>query len=713
MVVKIKGNFRKIIYSSNNFYVVSFKLFPNQNELKSSLEISNKKNSINVILKENDIDLFLDYEIEVEVVKTNTKYKINYFLKNKEIIILNEENAIIKFLSSSLFPGISTKTANKIVSKIGTDFIQNIDKYEKDLLELIGPKRTNVIVEGILNTSEFNELSKIFIKNNLSLSVLDLIKKEIKKDVTTFLKTNVYEIINYNQNIDFIELDKIAKHFSSNYSEDISNEYLILLVILNTENRGSTINEVQKIFNLVNQYKKMEINEFKKYLKNLFDKEQIIIQENNKSMISSNLIYRKEQYITNFVKKLSNQKNNYKFDESKLIFEFADEHQQKAILNSLKNSISIITGSPGTGKTFIANFILKNLKKMNIKNIELLAPTGKSATQLSYSTKKEAKTFHSFLKWNERSFDINENNPSNVEVIIVDEFSMIDINLFYSLLKGTPRLKHLIIFGDSNQLPSIGPGRLLNDFINSKKIVTTELTKIYRQDEGSIISQNLFLIKDGKYPNFNNKESILVDIDSFNIEDIFIYFENEKNVFDFQILSPMYNGEHGINNINRICQNYLNKNKKVLFTIDNQNFYKDDKVIQIENIVIKNVFNGDLGLIKEVEFDDQKDIKKICVLFNDDRMVEYSHSEFKKSIKLAYAISVHKFQGSECSIIISIFSKDHLVMLSRKLFYTAYSRAKKKVIVISTKELIDYSIKNDSSTNRLSNIQNLIQQDND
>lgn len=712
MVVKIKGNFRKIIYSSNNFYIVSFKLFPNQNELKSSLEISSKKNSINVILKEYDIDLFLDYEIEIEVVKTNTKYKINYFLKNKEIIILNEENAIIKFLSSSLFPGINIKTANKIVSKIGIDFIQNIDKYEKDLLELIGTKRTNVIFEGILNTSEFNELSKIFIKNNLSLSILDLIKKEIKKEVTSFLKTNVYEIINYNHNIDFIELDKIAKHFSSNYSEDISNEYLILLVILNIENRGSTINEVQKIFNLVNQYKKIEINEFKKYLKNLFDKEQIILQT-NKSMISSNLIYKKEQRITNFIKKLSKQKNNYKFDETKLIFEFADEHQQKAILNSLRNSISIITGSPGTGKTLIVNFILKNLKKMNIKNIELLAPTGKSATQLSYSTKKEAKTFHSFLKWNERAFDINENNPSNVEVVIADEFSMIDINLFDSLLKGAPRLKHLIIVGDSNQLPSIGPGMLLNDFINSKKIITTELTKIYRQDEGSIISQNLFLIKDGNYPNFNSKESILVDIDSFNIEDIFIYFKNEENIFDFQILSPMYEGEHGINNINRICQNYLNKNKEVLFTIDNQNFYKDDKVIQIENIVIKNVFNGDLGLIKEVEFDDQKNIKKIYVLFNDNRMIEYLYNEFKKSIKLAYAISVHKFQGSECSKIIFVFSKDHLVMLSRKIFYTAYSRAKKKVIVISTKELIDYSIKNNSDTNRLSNIQNLIQQDDD
>ncbi|MBR3832670.1 MAG: ATP-binding domain-containing protein [Mycoplasmataceae bacterium] len=288
---------------------------------------------------------------------------------------------------------------------------------------------------------------------------------------------------------------------------------------------------------------------------------------------------------------------------------------------------------------------------------------------------------------------------------------MIDINLFYALLIACPKLKQIIIVGDKDQLPPIGPGFLLNDFILSKKIPLTVLEKIYRQNEGSLISKNSFLIKDSKLPIFDEKESILINLNSTDdIENIVIsvfkkYLENNKDLNEFQILIPMYNFSTGIDNINLLIQNYINRNNEVLFVSNSKKFYKFDKVIQLENEIDKNVFNGEIGKIIDIRLDeDTNQLSSILIEFSNSKIIEYSQSEFNKNIKLAYAISIHKFQGSECLETLLIFSKEHQSMFSKKLFYTAYTRARKKVILISTIENVKKCLENDKDSVRTCNI---------
>ncbi|MBR2849004.1 MAG: AAA family ATPase [Mycoplasmataceae bacterium] len=713
MNVKIKGRFRKIIYSNkSNFHVLSFKIFPNQVEQKNDLQISENLNSINVISRTLDLDLTLDYEIELNVeIKNNSKYKISYYLVNKEIFVSNEKESLIRYLSSSLFKGISSKTATKLVEQIGLDFINDIQKYEEKIVNVIGSKKTKIILEGINQNNEFNEIYKIFLDKNFSTSIFNIINNQKTQNIKSFLEKNIFDLINDNLDLNFLDLDQIALYFYKDYSLDISNQYLILFETFRLENEGSTINKIENIFLKVNQYRSISIENFKKYLINLYKEEKIIIHQDKES-ITSKKIFEKEKFIVDQILKISKQKLNSKIDlDNLIILETLDDVQKNSIISALSNSISIITGGPGTGKTLLIDLIIKNLEKLNIKKIELLAPTGKAADQITKRTNRLAKTIHSFLKWNKTEFEINQKNPSNVEVIIIDEFSMIDINLFYALLIACPKLKQIIIVGDKDQLPPIGPGFLLNDFILSKKIPLTVLEKIYRQNYGSLISKNSFLIKDSKLPIFDEKESILINLNSTDdIENIVIsvfkkYLENNKDLNEFQILIPMYNFSTGIDNINLLIQNYINRNNEVLFVSNSKKFYKFDKVIQLENEIDKNVFNGEIGKIIDIHLDkNTNQLSSILIEFSNSKIIEYSQSEFNKNIKLAYAISIHKFQGSECLETLLIFSKEHQSMFSKKLFYTAYTRARKKVILISTIDNIKKCLKNDKDSIRTCNI---------
>lgn len=713
MNTKIKGNFKKIIYSNNNFNVYSFKLFSDQNYAKTLLQIDDSSNYINVISPTTDIDLTLDYEVEIKLeIRNNAKYKYSYYVISKEIIIPNHDDALIRFLSSTLFKGISMKTAEKLVTKLGNNFINDIENYEQEIKEIIGDKKTKILFDGIKNKDEKNQVSKEFIENNFSMSILSFISNKTKK-IKEFLETKVFSLIEEDVEFNFIDIDKIAKFYLKDYSNDLSNQMLIFYSIISLEKEGSTINDLESIYNYSQTLTLMNIDSFKIYIKKLFDNKKIIIHNSKKSLTTAKM-YEKEKYIVKKLEQIKNNNLNRKIEIEHLYKNNLDDVQLKALVNSLSNSISIITGGPGTGKTLLIDLIIKNLSNIKIKNVEVLAPTGKAATQISYRTNHNAKTFHSFLKWNEKTFEVNEMNPSDAKVIIIDEFSMININLFYSLLIACPFIEQLIIVGDKDQLPPIGPGYLLNDLIESNKFLINRLEKVYRQSEGSLIAKNSILIKNGQMLNFDNKESILINMQDIaktkkiienNIDE---HLENNDDLLDHQILIPMYGGLFGIDNINEICQNHLFKDQKTLFILNGKSFFRNDKVIQLENINDKNIFNGEIGLIKDVIFNIKKEIESILVEFSFGKVIEYTASEFNKYTKLAYAISIHKFQGSECSTIILILSKEHYSMLSKKLFYTAYTRARKNILIISTKEIIDYCINNDEDSTRNTNILKLL-----
>ena len=224
MNVKIKGNFKRIIYAGNNFNVFSFKLFPNQNNEKSVLDISNNSNYINVISQTRDIDLTLDYEIDIKIeTKNHSKYKYNYWVESKNIIIPNEKEGVIKFLSSSLFKGINEKSATKLVDQIGFDFLEKVNEYEGEIIKILGNKKGQIIIDGINNKNEFNELSKEFLMNNFSMLILNLINSKTKQ-IKKFLESEIFFLINETVDVDFLELDKIAKYYLKDYSLSNSND---------------------------------------------------------------------------------------------------------------------------------------------------------------------------------------------------------------------------------------------------------------------------------------------------------------------------------------------------------------------------------------------------------------------------------------------------------------------------------------------------------
>ena len=396
--------------------------------------------------------------------------------------------------------------------------------------------------------------------------------------------------------------------------------------------------------------------------------------------------------------------------------------QKKAIKKALTNRISIITGGPGTGKTTIINSIVKlymrihNLNYKDVINeIALLAPTGRAAKKISDSTGLPAMTIHRYLKWNKEKneFQINEYNKNPHKLIIVDETSMIDTCLFDSLLKGIKHNITLVLVGDANQLPSVGPGLILNDLIESDLFTHTILETIYRQSDNSYIP---ILAKEIKEHNLS--EDFTRQTDDYNFlfasglaikETIrkICLMSKEKGLTedDIQILAPMYKGENGIDNLNILLQGIFNpkdESKKEI-KVGDIIYREHDKVLQLVNDPDNNIFNGDIGYISNISIVMAPKKKEILTINFDGNEVLYNREDLI-NIKHAYAITIHKSQGSEFAHVIMPISKAYFKMLYNKLIYTGVSRAKKSLIIIGEKESFIMATNNDYSTNRKTNL---------
>ena len=395
-----------------------------------------------------------------------------------------------------------------------------------------------------------------------------------------------------------------------------------------------------------------------------------------------------------------------------------NEEQKNAIKGALENRISIITGGPGTGKTTIINAIVKLYIKMNnlnphdvISDIALLAPTGRASKKMSESTGLGAMTIHRYLKWNKEKneFQINEFNKNSQKLIIVDETSMIDTYLFTSLLKGIKHNIQLVFVGDSNQLPSVGAGLILNDLIDSAYFNHYPLSRIYRQSDNSYIPVLAKEIKDCELSssfvtqkddyNFlpakgNNIKEMIRKICQMSIDKGL----DEQSI---QILAPMYKGENGIDNLNVILQelfNPPNQDKKEI-KVGEVIYRVNDKVLQLTNSFDDNVYNGDIGYIKEIKTITEPRKKEVFIIDFDGNKVEYKKEDLIM-IRHAYAISIHKSQGSEFPHVIMPVSRGYYKMLYNKLMYTGVSRAKKSLVIIGEQESFVMAVKNNYSKER-------------
>jgi exodeoxyribonuclease V alpha subunit len=390
-------------------------------------------------------------------------------------------------------------------------------------------------------------------------------------------------------------------------------------------------------------------------------------------------------------------------------------NQKEAVTKAISSKLHIITGGPGTGKSTITNAIL-HITSILTQKILLAAPTGRAAKRMSEITKRKASTIHSLLEYDFKAsggFKRNRDNPLDCDLMIIDEASMIDTFLMYSLLKALPDHARVIFVGDIHQLPSVGPGNVLKDMITSLTLSVTTLKEIFRQAAGSHIITNAHRVNNGMFPSlYNGQNSDFFFIECQENEDVLntiikLVSQRLPNRYgfnpaqDIQVLAPMKKGLIGTEHLNQSLQTILNPKEQALFR-NGQKFQVGDKVMQIRNDYQKEVFNGDIGYILQIDNEEQQ----VLIQFEDKEVI-YDYVDLDE-LMLAYAISIHKFQGSECPCVVIPVHTSHFMLLHRNLLYTGITRGKKLVVLVGTKKALAIAVKKDDVQKRYTSLHNAL-----
>ncbi|MGL5308799.1 MAG: ATP-dependent DNA helicase [Metamycoplasmataceae bacterium] len=706
-MISLKGKFVRYIYQNaeNDFSVAIFKPDSEYKINEGSISLSTP----NITISMRNINISINKLCIIHIVASKSaKYQDSFELVSIEENIIDSNSAAIDYLSSKKFKNITKSIATKIIDSFGIDFLNKPENYLDELKKIISEKKMVLLIEQINNQKIYQKIQETFVRNNLSMRLLYIVEKKYQdEELLKFLETDIYSVLDWEENVNFFDVDNVAEIFLKGFSNEIRLDKYINWSLINLSfSTGSTVFEIKNLYYSIARAFGMTKDEFLDSISRLINQE-IVILSIDKRSIAPNSILIKEAYIAKRMIDLNNNKLLPFVGE--INKEGIDRIQSDALIYALNNPLTIISGYPGTGKTTLVDKFVKSLTKSEAKTFSLLAPTGKAAYQIFLKTGYTARTIHSFLGMKKGSnyFRINAENPSHVKTLIVDEFSMINIDLFYSLLIGCPFLERIILIGDKNQLPSIGAGYLLNDFIASKKFKTFLLEKIYRQGHESEIIDVALSINNHKIPIFNGDECTFIEKNekiakNEIINKINYYIDNNISLTDYQILIPMYSGECGIDKLNVLIQEKYSKGKQGI-EIRNNVFYIGDKVIQIENDNDANVFNGEIGFISEFNTKNEVTIK-----FEDGKSIKYNQTNFLKNIKLAYAISVHKFQGSEAKNIILVLYYSHFALLSKKLLYTAITRAAENLIIFGEMKAIKACIENDNDSKRTGNILNFL-----
>ena len=723
----IKGKVRQLIFESDSGYKVGIIRVKETND-SDMQDFLNK--TITFVGYFAELNSENNYVFEGNLIY-NERYGYQYKVDNyhKEEIVGKE--AVIEFLSSPLIKGCGEATAKSIVDTLGEDALKLIKDNISNLF--LVPKMTEKkalkIYDSITKYQSTDdmivEFKKMGFTINESLSIINIYGNES----LNIMQTNPYSL---KEIIDFKKIDNIYSSYEK-YDEEIRIKACLeqTFVYLEIETGNTYFNEDEIIDGLKRYFKIIiDYDKFINYTNELVNNNILYIDDQKLFLKNTYLL---EDYIANRLIdiNLSNVKRFSIFDTEiiKLQEEIGvkyNEDQLNAIKLALESRVSIITGGPGTGKTTIVKAIVDlyiTLNKISLRDvpahIALLAPTGRASKKLSESTGLPASTIHRFLKWNKDSneFQVNEFNPNYHKLVIVDETSMIDTSLFASLLKGLTKNIQLILVGDSNQLPSVGPGLVLGDLIASNYFTYCPLYEIYRQSPNSYIPILASEIKDKNLSdNFQDKKDDynFLSIDSHSIKEM-IRKICEKSIEkgltdkDIQILAPMYKGEKGIDNMNIILQDLFNpksKDKKEI-KIGDKIFRENDKVLQLVNDVDKGIFNGDIGYIRSIISVTHPRKTEVFLIDFDGNVVEYKKEDMF-NITHAYAISIHKSQGSEFAHVVIPVTKNYYKMLYNKLIYTGVSRAKKSLVLIGEPSALQMAILNDYATNRKTNLLNQI-----
>lgn len=717
----IKGTISKIIYRNNsNGYTVGLI------KIKESDEEVGKIETFTGVLPEFNEKTI--YQLN-GTFTTHNKYGYQFQVDSFEIVLPEKKDELVDFLSSDLFP-IGEKTAKKIVGAFGEDTIDVILNNKEKLLEIprLGIEKINKI-NNILK--EYQSTSNIVLElNRMGFNTKDslMLLNKYKDKVIRIIDNNIYDLID-NINLNFKEIDTIAINNKYDLYDERRVEALIIYLLNEiTFEQGDTYSFFQEIYNSIIKYlPDLKSEDLEYYLLKLSKQKRVVIKKEKYYLKE---LYDAEEYIADRIYRLNNMerrklpklKEKIKELEQKIGITY-DESQKNAIITSLNNNFTITTGGPGTGKTTIIKGIIRMLVDtchISPQNIALLAPTGRASRKLMEVCNIPAYTIHKYLGWDKdnNTFSHNEINVCKEEYIIVDEASMIDTMLMFSLLKGTRLDSKFIFIGDYYQLPSVSQGQVLKDMIDSEVLDVIKLNNLYRQKDGNYIIDLAHEIKNKELSdNFLTKKEdynfIEVDNDYVlaSIKDIILKaLEKGYREKDIQVLAPMYKSQNGIDNLNKMLQEIFNpkSNDKNELIVGNKIYREGDKILELVNDSDNSISNGDLGYIINITNKEKNGNKKNEIIVDfDGNIVSFSPDKFI-NITHGYAISVHKSQGGEFNMVIIPFVNSFKRMLYNKLIYTAVTRAKSKLILIGSREAFVYGVNNDYVNNRKTTLKEML-----
>ncbi|MCR1951783.1 MULTISPECIES: SF1B family DNA helicase RecD2 [Clostridium] len=667
-------------------------------------------------------------------------------IEEYEEVLPNSVEGIKKYLSTGIIHGIGPITAKKIVDKFKEETLDILENHIERLQEIegIGEKKFRIIYESYIEQKDLKDIIIYFQGHGMTTNQCIKIYKKFGVDAKAIVSENPYILCDEISGIGFITADRIAKSLGIESISPFRIQSGIRYILNQFSASGNTympksnlIDEVSKILGVPGQM--VEENLYNLALETKIKIEKI----NDIEAVFSLPYYYCELGVTNKIITLSIE--NFRTINSDVEFEieaferknkikFANS-QREAIVGAFENGIEIITGGPGTGKTTIIKSIIEIYENNGMK-VLLGAPTGRAAKRMTESTGREAKTIHRLLEMgvseDENSYyGKGESEPLEADVIIIDEASMIDIMLMHSLLKAIKLGTRLIIVGDVDQLPSVGAGNVLKDLIESNFIKVVRLKDIFRQGEESLIVTNAHKINNGEMPYINrrdgdfffeNKEDVDLILNTI-IDLINRRLPNFKKSWDkyrdIQILTPTRKGILGVQNLNNKLQEVLNpkspsKKEKELKEVV---FREGDKVMQTKNnyslkwIRVNGsgenegvgVFNGDMGFIQSINEEE----KTITIIFDDERKVIYDYI-YLDELELAYAITIHKSQGSEFKVVITPAFMGSPLLMNKNLLYTAITRAKELVVVVGIPKALKYMVSNTRSMERYSSLRDRI-----
>lgn len=702
-----------------------------------------------------DVDTGDTLEIEGELIE-HPVYGEQIKVSSYEVSVPDDAESIERYLGSGAIKGIGETMARRIVKKFGADTFRIIEDEPERLAEIkgISERKARDIAIQLADKRDMREamvfLAGYGISNTLSVKIFDKYGNQVYR----IMKENPYRLADDIEGVGFKTADEIASRVGISVDSDYRIRSGILYTLLEAASDGNSYLPRKILLSKSSELLKVEETAIDTQIDNLMIERKLILRDD---AVYSSTYYYEEQSIAAMLSGLNlNLSDEVRTDDESLLNRIKsiekdrgielDDLQREAVMASAKNGVVIITGGPGTGKTTTINTIIQYYAQEQM-DILLAAPTGRAAKRMTEATGYEAQTIHRLLgvggmpvsddngeKGRERiHFEKNSDNPLEADAIIIDEMSMVDMHLFNALLKAVIPGTHLILVGDSSQLPSVGPGQVLSDIIVTGAFPTLILQKIFRQAKESDIVMNAHHIKRGEHITMDNKSKDFFFLRRDNVDVIYKHmleliqkklpgYVNSKSG-DIQVLTPMKRGPLGAETLNVVLQKYLNPvdDKKREYTYGERLFREGDKVMQIKNNYQAEwevlgrygiptdsgmgVFNGDMGFVKEIN----NAMHELTVEFDEGRCVTYPFSELDE-LELAYAITIHKSQGSEYPAVILPLLGGPRMLLNRNLLYTAVTRAKSCVVVLGSESTVQEMIDNEEQLKRYTGLKSRIEE---